>query len=172
MRLKINYGMALREYLFTTQVIDNRTKRLKKRIMKCNELMIGDIIKHNDDFVRVADIGSAVCIADYLDPTGHENAKYSTCYNRAIEVISMFTPIELTNEILLMNGFEKSKECDFFYLNEFPFDLMNSKYNEDPTCYGVMTGNSTVKYIKYVHQLQQILRIFGNEKIADNFKVE
>lgn len=133
--------------------------------MKTTDLMIGDIIKYNDEFVCVADIGSAVCIADYLVPTGHENAKYSAFYNRVMEVVSMFTPVPLTDDILKLNGWQFGTNGEWKKKN-----CLIELETGDEGGYYIYVGNVRV-FIDSVHSLQHILRLAGLKEKADNFKI-
>lgn len=85
--------------------------------------------------------------------------------------IDLFEPIELTNDMLVLNGFGKSEDTDWFWLEGFPFNLSRYIYR-DPSVYEVSAGNGgIVKTIKYVHELQNLLRVVGLEELANNFKL-
>ena len=85
--------------------------------------------------------------------------------------IDLFEPIELTNDMLLLNGFGKSENTDWFWLAGFPFDVSRCSYR-DPSVYEVSVGNGgIVRTIKYVHELQNLLRVVGFEELANNFKL-
>lgn len=113
--------------------------------MKANELMINDLVKCGKRLVRISNILS------------HSAS--------GIELVAL-EPITLTPEILEANGFLSN--------GEFP--------NKDhiKVCHGICGNESWyVTFcecygfdIKYVHELQHILRLVGLTKLADNFKIK
>ena len=79
-------------------------------------------------------------------------------------------PLELTDEMLTLNGFNNN--CNIFTIAGFPFDISRNKYR-DPSVYEVMcSGCGVVRTIKYVHELQNILRACGLDALANNFRIQ
>ena len=73
--------------------------------------------------------------------------------------VSEFEPIPLTPEILEKNGFEEN--CGRWYNSEA---LMEFEPYQDGWCRTINCGEYSVYFIKYVHQLQNALRLAGVEK--------
>lgn len=73
--------------------------------------------------------------------------------------VSEFEPIPLTPEILEKNGFEEN--CGRWYNSEA---LMEFEPYKDGWCRTINCGEYSVYFIKYVHQLQNALRLAGVEK--------
>lgn len=125
--------------------------------MKCEDLMIGDLVYHHNEVVRITGIGQNLVTYIYYH--------YVDCEVTEIE------PIPLTAEIFEKNGFQKNKisnyetrfciECGYnvLYVKDIgiqEFDVGNSSDEE-----GDLRGFAT---IKYVHELQHALRLCGIEK--------
>lgn len=70
--------------------------------------------------------------------------------------VSEFEPIPLTPEILEKNGFEEN--CGRWYNSEA---LMEFEQYKDGWCRTINCGEYSVYFIKYVHQLQNALRLAG-----------
>ena len=90
-------------------------------------------------------------------------AKTWSQFQYAEEYIDFIEPIPLTDEILELNNFT-------YHEDEFYWTY---RYNEDVIIYGkyaVQVFDGEVK-IRYVHQLQQLLRLVGENYLANNFKV-
>ncbi|WQJ53493.1 MAG: hypothetical protein [Wendovervirus sonii] len=93
------------------------------------------------------------------------------------------SPIEITNDILIINGFEKYKDgplTTYFRQKDNPdgtdlYDITIYK-DEDEKKYKVHVTNNepyvnVIKYISSVHELQTILRVCELDDIANNFKI-
>lgn len=83
-------------------------------------------------------------------------------------------PVPLTKEILKTNGFaDYNKVMQYcFYEDGIPYSLiLRETLNEDwePDGWGIEIGG-ILSVIKYVHELQCLLRIVGLNELADNFK--
>ena len=142
--------------------------------MKANELMI-------KDWVRCADEPCRIWMVDwqYSLVRCHHNGREWTCGAEEI------TPIELTDKILLDSGFEIlhnssiSMKCfatngkidAFVYLTFYKIGdgkiTLERIYLE--TERKTMTINTIS--IKFVHELQHILRVYGLNDIDNNIKV-
>jgi hypothetical protein len=73
--------------------------------------------------------------------------------------INAIHPIPLTPEILEKNGFEEN--CGRWYNSEARMEFEQYK---DGWCRTINCGEYSVYFIKYVHQLQNALRLAGVEK--------
>ena len=116
--------------------------------MKANELMIGDYVSHFNEGKNcvVTELRGKKVAVSYTDDNG--NTKYSELLPEMA-----FKPIPLTAEILEKNGFEYYNDAAWVLANWFilvcEFDWL--RYNDK------------IK-IKYVHELQHVLRLCGIEK--------
>lgn len=90
--------------------------------------------------------------------------------------IGRLEPIPLTPEILKKNGFKHyvteedgdcfdNREGDLYY-------CLNRTADGYMSCIDVTHSFTISGLIKYVHELQHILRLCGLDKLADNLKVE
>lgn len=83
-------------------------------------------------------------------------------------------PIPITPEILEANGFlKKENHTDVFYvvfINSSPVYVGPSI--GDKWEVNIYQNGKIEMYIKYVHELQHILRLQGLEKFADEFKLK
>ena len=107
--------------------------------IKISELSIGDWVEVQGVVKRI----------DYL------YGKDNVC-DVPIELVH---PIPLTPEILEKNGFEEN--CGRWYNSEA---LMEFEQYKDGWCRTINCGEYSVYFIKYVHQLQNALRLAGVEK--------
>lgn len=80
-------------------------------------------------------------------------------------------PIPLTEKIIFLNGFRLDEEWDEYRieLNKTYFSL---EYDARKESYITISTYSKPIYIKYVHELQHLLRLCGWSDMADNFKLE
>jgi len=136
--------------------------------METNDLMLGDLVYikpgcqpiHGPG--KISLLGKTMMQVQHLD---NENLIID-------EYVNLFEPIELTNDMLALNGFSKSENIDYFWLTGFPFNISRYSYR-DPSVYEVSIGNGgIIKTIKYVHELQNLLRLFEYRDLADNFKIK
>lgn len=134
--------------------------------MKANELMIGDWVRHaNGTAMQVTRI-------DYTNDGGHFACGTPHCW----EYNNKFEPIPLTEEILKANGYEEVVgEKGMFGVTFAPY----FKRDDSPMVY--CDGNPFAVWfddpvdIKYVHQLQHVLRLCGVEneiKLKEMLKQE
>ena len=136
--------------------------------METNNLMLGDLVYIKSGRRPVAGPGKVCQFCKtmiYARPLDDEEQVIDA-------YLTLFEPIELTNNMLLLNGFGKSENIDWFWLTGFPFDISKCSYR-DPSVYEVSVGNGgIVRTIKYVHELQNLLRVVGLEELANNFKLK
>lgn len=133
--------------------------------MKANELMIGDWVRFTDPDTHETEM-HRISQEDFSG-----NDKFWNCFSR----------IEITPEILEANGFEKHKEHwdeNPFYLHwftaidgldiHFPFNLDYAT----GTKFLFFQNEGLPKPVRFVHQLQLVLRVMGLDNLAGNFKIE
>lgn len=127
--------------------------------MKANELMIGDwveVIQNSEKhFAQV----------QMIDGYG-DNATSNECICDAIYYsIDELNPILLTTEIFEKNGFEQTNDDHFFDGDEYyAFDDDFDIHIDDTGNFEIRTVDGQTIKIKYVHELQHVLRICGMEK--------
>lgn len=138
--------------------------------MKDTELMLGDLVHlsttlGDDTDARVKSITPGLVGLEYLDGSGDEDVWVCDCLN----------PIILTGSMLLWNGFDESYDQDYdnnrYYINygDKTRFMMSSSPKEG--FYRFKTWGKEVR-IKYVHEFQHILRIVGENELADNFELD
>ena len=122
--------------------------------MEAKEIMIGD-------WVRI-DSKSCEQVTRVFD-------KYCDTYASLLPW-EYIEPIPLTEEIMDKNFVKKNSTLSFAtYDAAGILDLILYKYNG---CHISINLLGRLTLIKYVHQLQQVLRLCGLGEMADNFKVE
>lgn len=127
--------------------------------MKATELQIGDWVNRKGDdsrpdkairidWIRTGEVG-------YYDENGEPRSA----------AIGIIEPIELTAEILELNGYGEDDDCGGdVYGDEIEIELrLNEWEKEMATAYGWN--------IRYVHQLQNALKLVGREELAEDFKI-
>ena len=146
--------------------------------MKCSELQIWDRIADNNGFRwQIIVVGDDYAYATFDGNEGDPwefNDKDENPY-----------PISLTNDILKKNGWEmksymSSPYASFILAYYFTKDEgdthLELKGNTLKIWFNYEKGNDGVYSdivipVKYVHQLQHVLRLCGLDELADNFKV-
>ena len=118
--------------------------------MKCEDLMIGDLVYHHNEVVRITGIGQNLVTYIYYH--------YVDCEVSEIE------PIPLTAEILEKNGFKLNPQGSYSIGRHVSIDLIrDGRYFAD-----MNTDNDAPSFLrqcgKYVHELQHALRLCGIEK--------
>ena len=134
--------------------------------MKANELMIGDFVRIKDVTVRVKEISARIERCCFEDKYGSYWA-FGSYWPKEVE------PVPLTKEMLFANGFNKYVSCRgktyYGYTTDHKilFEIMEWVEGNLETAVGG-------RYIelKYVHELQHLLRLAGLGKVADEFKVK
>ena len=141
--------------------IDSGRETNSNNVMKANELMIGDLLKWKEQTgFNDEDKNMILRVKNIFDDAIKIDGRFELYH------ISLFEPIPLTPEILKKNGF---KEYDGLYRLDIaegvfvnadfkskePFvSIHNTCYRATPIC-------------KYVHQLQQALRLCGIDKTIE-----
>lgn len=143
--------------------------------MKCRELMVGDWIANENKFpMQITCVGDDYAYATFEglegDPWEFDNRDYQP------------QPIEITKELFETNGWKEYSYTlltnikEHFYVKdegdmhlEFKGDTLTiwltyEKYND-----GIYSDIRVP--CKYVHQLQQALRLAGMTDMANNFKI-
>ena len=136
--------------------------------MKCNELQILDWIADNNGFKW-----QIICVGDdYAYATFEGNGGDAWEFE---DKDDQPQPIEITAELLKANGWETHTYISFYSKDENGNHLewrrgilsiwLDYEKNND----GVYSD--IVIPVKYVHQIQQVLRLAGMTDMANNFKV-
>lgn len=132
--------------------------------MKANELMIGDwvVTKKGDGQVYIIQDNDVIFTSAI---EGIEGAAY----------LEETDPINITDGFLIRNGFTEQPDVpegcvnwvynnggQIVYISRLPWD----SFSIDANFHGRLSTQ-----IKYVHELQHILRLIGLNDLADNFKI-
>ena len=138
-------------------------------IMKATDLMIGDIVRLDDKTMKVAEIyGSTRIPLSYSCRLIGEYGSYTT---------GVVFPVPLTREILIKNGWNETKPHWFY--NEINGIYLAESTADDGWIWETICTSTDgqvcikpISTIKYVHELQHILRICKFTTEADNFKIK
>lgn len=129
--------------------------------MEANGLMIGDYFYRPDCVDRVVEI--------------HKNGVIGSDPLRGLIPWSEIKPIALTAEILEKNGFKHyitKEDDDSFEYSEGNFSYCFNRTTDGyMSCIDVTASFTITGLIKYIHELQQALRLCGLNEIADNLKI-
>lgn len=126
--------------------------------MKCKELMIGDWVSDKYGYLMQVIFVGGNGYASFEDDEGNL-CQLDDKYNQP-------QPIPLTYEILKKNGWKDAEFwCEYQKGN-----------NSIQACLPDMRGRINgieIEHFKceYVHQYQHLLRLYGLDELADNFKV-
>ena len=183
-----SYMSGLRDDSFDKEVAENLSKEvasyiteqmksnMDKATIKCRDLMVGDWITNRNGFpMQITNVGE-----DYAYATWEENEGDPWEFNDKDEQPQ---PIEITRELLGANGWkEHSYYSSFHNLSKY-FFMKDKNGNHLELKHGTLAiwndhepDNDGVYSdilipIKYVHQLQQALRLAGMTDMANNFKI-
>ena len=143
--------------------------------MKCKELMVGDFCRSGHGFpLQITNVGD-----DYAYATFEGNEGEPWEFDDKDEQPQ---PIEITGDLLKANGWGV---CSYNFLS----NLIRYSYVKDegenhlmwkqgmlailPNCKKSNDGvfADIVISCKYVHQIQQVLRLAGMTELANNFKI-
>lgn len=124
--------------------------------MKPQELQLNDLVRVADQVVKVTALGESTV-----------NGQPAT----------MFYPIHLTTKILEANRFKYKQDWSY---SGRDFYVIPANSVLEHQGFGVERVNKILYYITdhqlmpfmFVHQFQQVLRLCGLNKIADNFKLK
>ena len=116
--------------------------------LTCQDLMVGDWV---EDGYKKSQVTSITC--DGIVET-----------TAAISNIEVVEPIKLTSDILVKNGFEKTKGGEYERTRYVMFSDKSwvALYTREAGGYSAFLNKIVV--IHYVHQLQHLLRLCGFEK--------
>lgn len=145
--------------------------------MKCRELQFGDWCCSGRGFpMQITNVGD-----DYAYATWEGNEGDPWEYDDKDEQPQ---PIPLTNDILRKNDwmaesfmpYWHSFVLAYYFVKdegdthlEFKCDILKIWFNYEKDNYGVYAD--VIVPVKYVHQLQQVLRLAGMTDMANNFKI-
>ena len=141
--------------------------------MKARDFMIGDWLQDNNGFpMYVTAVGKDYVYADFKGNKGDVWEYQDRDFRDGTA-----QPVELRQEMLLANGF--TQESNKWRLSIREGRVLVSIENMD-LCFEGMArlfalsacGSIHNFRVRYVHELQQILRLIGLSDIADNFKLE
>lgn len=122
--------------------------------MKCTDIQINDWVYLSEKTgypMRVTSIDEDHC---YLDFEGNEGDPFDGIYGE-----DGIAPIPLTEKLLKDNG--ASYDCnETFYIDEIKL-----KQKDDVFYFGMIP-------IRFIHELQHIMRLYGLHDMADNIKVK
>ena len=140
--------------------------------MKCKELMVGDFCRSGHGLpMQITNVGD-----DYAYATFEGNEGDPWEFDDKDEQPQ---PIEITKELLDANGWEidsyysvkNNHNMDYYVIEECRYNIMwdngtlSMFHNDNSYYYDIVIP------VKYVHQLQQVLRLAGMTELANNFKV-
>lgn len=138
------------------------------RRMEANELMLGDWVylsKTHKYSIQVVLLDEDECHLNFI---GNEVEPFEGNFGE-----NGVQPIPLTREMLLENGFTKFvdgyQNLSYNYMVDNNLVLHISDW-EDEGLKAVIGGK--FRKLKYVHELQHILRLIGLSEMADNFKIK
>ena len=144
--------------------------------IKCRDFMVGDWITNRNGFsMQITNVGE-----DYAYATWEGNEGDPWEFD---DKDDQSEPIEITDDIMRKNNWE---ECDY----PLPYNLHEYYYVKDESGNHLIWNSEVLSIwfdwekdkeegayanivipIKYVHQLQQVLRLAGLTDMANNFKV-
>ena len=128
--------------------------------MKISELMIGDFVYGCGRVERVTGIGFS---EPYLIETLFVGA---FCHRKETDV----TPIPLSDDILIKNGFRRNGNLFELSNNDFCIQHDYKKFYAYNYWEDIVRKNYITE-LDSVHKLQNLLRILGFNDILENFKI-
>ena len=184
-----SYMSDLRDDTFDKEVAENLSKEvasyiteqmksnMDKATIKCRALMVGDWCCNKHGFpMQITNVGE-----DYAYATWEDNEGDPWEFDDKDDHPH---PIEITRELLKANGWEEhSYYSSFHNLSKYLF-MKDKNGNHLELKHGTLAiwndhepDNDGVYSdilipIKYVHQIQQVLRLAGMTDMANNFKVK
>lgn len=135
-------------------------------MIKPNEITIGSLLRtNNGEIIRVESISTK---------RQHRKVGYhregDPCHIHYVR-LAQCEGIELTEGILIMNGFRESIEEDTWYFPEgCKVHKRGYAIEKEIDCIWYITDHLLMP-ITYVHQLQFALFLCGLDEVADNFKL-
>lgn len=183
-----SYMSDLRDDSFDKEVAENLSKEvasyiteqiksnMDKATIKCRDLMVGDWITNRNGFpMQITNVGE-----DYAYATWEDNEGDPWEFD---DKDDQPEPIEITKELLKANGWEEHSYYSSFHNLSNYFFMKDKNGNHLELKHGTLAiwndhepDNDGVYSdilipIKYVHQLQQALRLAGMTDMANNFKI-
>lgn len=119
--------------------------------MKISDLSVGDWVLFAGFPRRVVSVISSTCVLPHKGVL--DIATFS---------IDDISPIPITHEILEMFGFENYSQM--WYHPDSYIEFFRNNRNKDVWDRTINCGEYTLYSIKYVHELQHVLRLAGVEK--------
>ena len=178
----------LRDDTFDKEVAENLSKEvasyiteqmksnMDKATIKCRALMVGDWITNRNGFpMQITNVGEDYAYATF---EGNEGDPWEFD-----DKGDQPEPIEITREMLKANGWEEHSYYSSFHNLSNYFFMKDKNGNHLELKHGTLAiwndhepDNDGVYSdilipIKYVHQLQQVLRLAGMTDMANNFKI-
>ena len=156
----------------------NNLRDMDAVTMKCKELMVGDWCRDGHGFpMQITNVGDGYAYATFEglegDPWEFDDKDCQP------------SPIEITEELLKANGWEEHiYSLPYHFTEQYENIEVNGNYLEWEReviyiwfAYDKDKDNDGVQAdilvpCKYVHQLQQVLRLAGMSEMANNFKVK
>lgn len=139
--------------------------------MKAKDFMIGDWLQDEHGFpMYVTAVGTDYVYADF---GGNEGDVWE--YQDRDFRDGSAQPVELRQEMLLANGF--TQESSKWTLKEsgvlVGIENMDLCFEGMARLFALSACGSIRNFrVRYVHELQHILRLMGQAELADNFKLE
>ena len=135
--------------------------------MKATELMIGDWVGRVFDDKRI----------DYRQVDWIRTGEIGMRYQK-VWAIGCIEPIPLTAEILEKDGWERDIDKEWKYNNPrilshycYQWEKQNVKIEMYAGLKGFTISLIIGRRFYAVHELQHVLRLYGLDELADNFKV-
>ena len=143
--------------------------------MKPTDLMLEDWVLWKNRYVQIV----RTCSVVYS--FGHRDVWLAHCNDdNVIEChdMSQISPIPLTPEILEKNGWERDIDKEWEYNNShilphycYQWEKRNVKIEMYSGLEGFTISLIIGRRFYAVHELQHVLRLYGLDELADNFKV-
>ena len=159
--------------------VDNYMKNLRDMdevIIKCKELMVGDWCRSGHGLpMQITNVGEDYAYATFEglegDPWEFDDKDFPPC------------AIEITDDMLSKNNWEEHSYPLPYNLHEYYYmkdegrnhliwnsEVLSIWFDYEKDSDGVYAD--ILIPVKYVHQLQQVLRLAGMTELANNFKVK
>ena len=128
--------------------------------IKCRALMVGDWVSIPHGFaMQIVDVGEDYAYATW---EGNESDPWEFCDKEGDEP----EPIPLTPEILEKNGWKRHEIFMDMKVNENINFSWTDMYGES-----LFQNGYHMCDCKYAHTLQHVLRLYGLDELANNFKI-
>jgi hypothetical protein len=151
----------------------------RKLSMKAIDLMIGDYVKYQEHIYIIEEI-SAKGWVHLIHPKTKIRVNLTSDY-----IIDLLEPVQLTPEILKLNGFNECSTEVYTYRIEHETDIsvyfsLNAKEGESKIVVSINSlslrkdGSNLLHTcdINYIHEFQHALKLLRLNNLADIFKVK